>query len=211
MRGEILGIESSKNYALIVLKIVVVEGVGMTHNLEHPDKYKEGFRILLLSSRNKDGAKSNKNIPFLSRGKDEFDKVLDKIHLQIEVGDRIYSHASPRCVEKAARLFKERQLKNDYNERPNDFYINLFNRWVSCLSAPTSVNKSEKLWLIDCDEDSHVDIVKKNLEQFYDRATPYWYETKNGMHCLIEPFNKSVCSDVFRSLIHKNPMMLWAY
>lgn len=179
--------------------------------IKHPDSFKDGVRVLLLTSRNKDGAKKKKNLSFVTKSQSHFDRQFKELVSISEDGDRLYSTAAPRSTIKAIRKFKERQLENDYNSNVENFYLNLNARWASCLSAPSCVVKKEDLWLLDCDKEDDLNVCKQNIAKFYDRDFVYWYQTKNGSHCLIKPFNSTNCTEEFKVLIHKNPMMLWGY
>lgn len=177
--------------------------------IEHPESFKQGVRVLMLKGRNKDGVEDRRTPQLVTRTKEQFDCVLSEFATLARPGERIYASASPRDIRAASRKLKERMLENDYNQDPDQFYLNLENRWISCLMAPTS--EADKLWLIDADNDYEISMAS-NILSVYDRPmAPYSYESKNGVHFLVQPFNRSVLGNEEQRLIQQNPLMLWAY
>jgi hypothetical protein len=89
--------------------------------IEHPDRFKEGIRILHLLGRAKDSHMNKTHALRISNNKEEFDSNLSKL-LSVGVSDlRIYASTSQRDLSKAIRLFKERQLAADFDQRPEHF------------------------------------------------------------------------------------------
>ena len=174
--------------------------------LDHPDEYRNGVRVLFLKGRYKDGIVHQRTRQVISHDADAFDDGLKELQLLAQPGERIYASAGPRCLERATRIFKEKQLAADYEEGIQ-FYRKLTDRWISCLMKPTSEDKENKKWLIDCDttEDTWAVedyIAKKDWEH-------YRYQSKSGTHFILEPFNLKDWP--FPEMVHRNAIMLWGY
>jgi len=179
--------------------------------IKHPDIFKEGVRILMLTLRSKEGGKSN--LPdrsakkMVSRNPAEFDKCM-KILLEKRRGmERIYSTVDERDLDKAIRLFKERQLDNDYSDENSriGFYVDIWNRFISSLQSPKARKGCLFMVDVDDDKDEEVNIRKEIKEKRVDLV--HEYPTKNGRHFILKPFNPNIVS--FDCL--KNHMMLWVY
>jgi hypothetical protein len=178
--------------------------------IQHPNSFKEGTRVLMLKSRHKDGITDERTITRVTHSLEQFDRELGELIGMLQPNERIYASAAKRSIGKAVRLFKQRQLDADYDDDPQRFYRALQDRWVSCLMAPTS--EDDKLWLFDCDTIEETDRVRAEIQAHYDRPwMPYSYQTKNGTHILVTPFNIEPLTVVTCKLIHKNPIILWAY
>lgn len=173
--------------------------------INHPDRFKEGIRILHLIERNKDSNQNKTHALEISRSVEEFDKKLNRLLSLGVPNTRIYASTSQRDIHKAIRLFKERQLDADYDESTWKFYNNLQARWISCLSNPKCVVKEDKLWLFDCDTPEEYIWCMGSLGPM----EKYTYETKNGQHIIVKPFNMHEYSEGLNP--HKNSLMLWAY
>ena len=180
------------------------------HIVDHPDEFKSGTRVLLLRGRPKDGLPTNRSIAKIVHGQEQFDKRLAELIGISQPGERIYGSAGARDVRKASRLFRERQLASEYTSQSLDFYMKLEARWASCVQAVEA--QAEKIWLFDCDSAEDKDLVKSEINEHYDRPIPpYWYPTKSGFHCVVQPFDKSKIGDHARSLIHDNAIILWGW
>lgn len=176
--------------------------------IEHPKVYKEGVRVLLRVTRNKDvpggGDRSSKKM--VSQSPEEFDEILQEMIAGAKEGERIYSTLDPRDVKKAIRIFKTRQLEADYysEEDHKSFYLDVKNRWISSLMAPQA--RAGNKFLIDIDDPN--DYEKAIAELAFNGTPPeYTYTTKNGMHIITNPFNPKTVSFP----VQKNAMMLVAY
>lgn len=180
------------------------------HLIIHPKQFKEGTRVLFLKGRHKDGIENERMLTRLSHDPTQFDRSIAEFVALARPGERIYASAGARDVRDAARWFKQRQIDADYDPDPLHFYRNLYQRWASALMQPGS--QAEKFWLIDCDTPEHVELTRHALLNWYDRELPpYWYETKSGQHCIIQPFNRSRIDGRVAALMHDNPIMLWGY
>jgi len=179
--------------------------------IEHPNVFKTGTRVLNLLSRNKDQANKRRTIIRTTHTPEQFDRQLKELLSIADEGQRLYASAEARDVEKAIRSFKLAQLDADYDPDPKKFYRSLESRWASALMKPTNGEKANRLWLLDCDNVDDYTSAARELDAHYDRDFRYEYETKSGRHILIKPFNATLSDAAFQNLIHKNPMMLWAY
>lgn len=179
-------------------------------NILHPESYTEGVRLLLLASRIKDGAQSSKRVTRISHNPKQFHSILSDYNKLKKDNDRIYVSLSKRDIFKAIRVFKHRQIDAEYDRFPDQFYSNLTGQWVSCLMDKISTLKEDKLWMFDCD--SQADYQDLWVELF-DLQVPvhYQYATKNGVHVVVKPFNRSLISKRFSDMLSYNPLMLWSY
>ena len=180
--------------------------------INHPESYKDGIRVLMLASRNKDGAEKSKPIIKVSRSLSEYDSVVSSLVNTSYIGQRIYSSAAPRDVEKAIRAFKSQQLDSDYDDdnARHEFYFNCKTRFISCLSKPQNVVSGRKVWMFDADTDYDVTFIEGFLKgRGYIERGYYKYPTKNGFHYLLRPFQPLGVS--FGNSLNKNPMMLVGY
>lgn len=178
--------------------------------LTHPPRYKSGARLLVLRSRNKDGAAALRTIARAAFSEYEFDQQLDALAELLRPGERIYANAGARDVPKAIRLFKERQLAADYDSDTAAFYRNIEQRWFSCLMDTRC--QADKIWLFDCDSAEDTALVRDDLSKLDCLpAAPYEYATKTGTHFVVAAFDKSQLTEHTRALIHDNALMLWAF
>lgn len=176
----------------------------------HPEKFRTGTRVIMLKGRYKDGLTRQRQIFRVSHSVREFDAAIDELRAIAREGERIYASAGARCMVRAIREFKRRQLDADYDANPRLFYERLWDRWVSCLMAPTS--QEEMFWLFDCDSREEADMVMRELGELYHREMqPYCYPTKSGKHILVQPFNRTKLRPEVAPLIHENPIILWGY
>lgn len=197
--------------------IVTIVGIVITTRdrfmkiIEHPESFKEGIRILMLTLRSKEGGKTN--LPdrsakkMISRNPEEFDKCM-QILMDRRVGmERIYSTVDERDIDNAIRIFKGRQLDADYFDREShvSFYVDIWNRWISSLQSPRA--RKGCLFMVDVDDDKQEeDNIRKSIEA-HGFNLIHEYPTKNGRHFILEPFNPNLVE--FDCL--KNHMMLWVY
>lgn len=178
---------------------------------DHPDEFKDGTRILMLSERRKDNADLERtdktSVKIVTHDIEQFSHELSKLLLRRKGSERIYSTVNARSMDKGMRLFKMRQLDNDYAEDPQGFYRDIWNRWVSCLHNQTS--RASTLFLIDVDHDEDDEAtIRAELAQS-EVFIVHEYATKNGVHIITEPFNPA--SMTFADKINKDGMMLWAW
>lgn len=159
-----------------------------------PDIFKEGHRGILMIHRNKDGCTGDtqrKAFKRISRNKGEWHAIvteLNEMRLEYFPDYRLYAHVNMRNMDKAIRLFKERQLEADYDKNENHygFYTDITNRFFSCFSNPKA--SDESWFLLDCDstrdyEDCMTELANHKMIYAYD------YRTRNGYHIITSPFN----------------------
>lgn len=188
----------------------------MKTHITHPEQFKEGVRILMRILRTKDGAVGNADRhakKLVSRNVEEFDKNFCILASDLRVGERIYSTVDKRNISKAVRQFKQQQLDNDYNspEILEDFYVDIYNRWVSALQQPTA--SAESLFLFDLDGDEVPAGIAALAQLQTEKNDEYLhgYQTKNGWHIITKPFNYTRLPQWMHPTCKKNAMMLWAY
>lgn len=185
--------------------------------LDHPDSFKEGVRILMLTQRGKDGGaakpdRAPKTKKVITQSIEEFNIKLAELEEMRSDEERIYSTIDERDMDKGIRIFKERQLDADYYdiESHHSFYVDIWNRWISALQSPQA--RRGTLFLIDIDKDednSNVDFdtEMQKLIEIPNTECVYVYKTKNGFHLITTPFNPALTN----LKVQKNAMMLWAY
>lgn len=184
-------------------------------DIEHPPSFKDGVRVLLLMLRAKDGGHARTDrkatIKIITSNPTEFDEALTKLRSYLTGEERIYSTINPRSVAKASRLFQYRVLDANYYAEADriNFYLDLDNRWISCLKDPRA--STSQLFLVDCDHDSGWtrENVIKNLWRsgLDDSYVVDHYDTRNGSHVILKPFNPAKVP--FE--VKKNALMLWSY
>lgn len=178
----------------------------LNHNLEFTD----GYRVLMLANRNKDGVGNSKPVLRVSSGVESFEVHFFELEKLANENSRIYATAVPRDLAKASRLFKFAQLEAEYAANPMDFYAHLNARWCSALMNEKSAVKDRKLWMFDCDTDEDYENVCHNLINI--KVSIYVaHPTKSGYHIYTKPFDRSLLNMNVSSLLHTNPMMLWRY
>lgn len=184
--------------------------------IKHPDNFKTGYRILMLTLRNTDGGKVDNpdrvSKKLISSGVHEFDEIYAKLLALRKGEERIYCTIDERDIDKAIMIFKHRQLDADYvDEKSRDsFYVDIWNRWISSLQSPRA--RKGTLFLVDIDEKDggqnvglyesiKAEIQEKGIEIVHE------YKTKNGIHIITKPFNPSTVT----FFVQKNAMMLLTY
>jgi len=177
--------------------------------INHPDYFKSGIRVFLLCSRYKDGITKQRRILKISKNESDFDKVLESLKSIMVANERIYVTAAERNLTRAIFLFKQRQLNAEYSTDLENFYLNVEPRFISCLCDKTAVVKSGKMWMFDCDEEQQYYSVAKQLD--FLGVSSYLYRTKNGIHVICSPFNRTMLSNENNKILHDNPLMLWGY
>lgn len=163
--------------------------------------FTDGHRMILVAHRGKDGGtnKEKSHKRFLTHGEEDFIKKLtEALEYQRQSKDpvRIYSCVNSRDINKAIRLFKQRQLDADYFDEVSKtaFYEDLQNRWISCVMNPSC--RAETSFLIDIDADDiyNVDQVVEKLAKITRNFKTY--KTKNGWHIITTPFNPALLPGV---------------
>jgi hypothetical protein len=179
--------------------------------IEHPPKFKQGIRIVMKVLRGKDGglAKPDHHAKkIITKNELEWQLAVDELIVQAEPNERIYASCDARNFDKAVHELKRRQLDADlYAEAmKQDFYIDIKNRFISCLASPKS--RQNKLFLIDCDtEDEYLQAFSSPL--VVDNLI-HQYTTKNGIHMITEPFNPTKVN-LPKGKIQQNALILVGY
>jgi hypothetical protein len=159
---------------------------------ELPDTFKDGVRGVMLLHRNKDGSTGNaqrKSIKMISNGIVDWNNKIEQLrHLQATAypNHRIYSSVNSRSMTKTSHQFKRRELdlENHCEIAKTEFYVDIVNRFFSCLMCTSS--KQQSYFLIDCDEDEEYEKAIDRIPEDYILAD---YATKNGRHIISKPFN----------------------
>lgn len=159
-----------------------------------PESFKSGVRGIMLLHRNKDGSietgnSQRKSFKKISRDADEWTQIVTSFRSQQQCGNpdyRIYASVNQRDITKAIHVFKQRQLDNDYGNmwEMHWFYIDIQNRFFSCLMNPQC--RAENNFLIDCDTDEEY---KHAILQLPTEYILMDYPTRNGRHIITLPFN----------------------
>jgi len=191
-------------------------------NIEKLDNFMDGYRLIMLTQRSKEGGKVNKPDRVakkkISSNKEEFLKIFNEfkeIKYKSDKQLRIYSSVNKRDINKGIREFKYRQLENDYydEDSKDKFYLDIKNRWISCLMKPSS--RAETRFLIDIDniikksENWDISIIKKHLEDIKVKVL-LQYPTKSGIHIITEPFNPNLWNSDYGE-IKKDALLLLDY
>lgn len=181
-------------------------------DLDHPSTFKGGVRVLLLMLRAKDGGsaktdrKATKKV--VTQNAAEFDEALAELRTIWQPGQRIYASINARDLGKAQRIFNFHLLEANYFDPASRdaFYLDLENRWISCLKSPRAATQS--LFLFDVDEEDHLHELRdhKLLQN-----VGYWYPTRNGWHFITPPFNPGTLPTHLQPLLMKDSLMLWSF
>ena len=187
----------------------------MRRDIDHPASFKDGVRVLLLMLRHKSGgsARTDRKATqkIITTSVEEFDEALKELRERHQGEERIYGSINPRNLAKAIRIFQYRQLDASFfaPEDRDSFYLDLENRWISCLKSPKAA--ADSLFLIDVDWNTPEDTEKlfKIGEELAAKKIEVVdsYPTKNGAHIITKPFNPSIVSFP----VMKDSLMLWSY
>lgn len=187
--------------------------------IDHPHSFMQGWRVLFLKARHKDGFKTEREVARVSQNSIQFQEHLAELVQMAQPGERIYSPAAPRDFRRAQMIFKQNMLAVDYQDRPNQemWWREIEKRWISALMQPECVQRGEgsmekghyKRWLIDCDDFMFYHECRVHLE---DAGISYYhYATRNGHHIITAPFNKAKIHGKLVEHTDTNPMMLWGF
>jgi hypothetical protein len=174
----------------------------------------------MLTWRGKDGGNATRPdriaIKRITTNEEEFDKAFDELAVlksQSKNPLRIYSSVNSRDIKKAQREFKQRQLDADYfdEDSRNQFYLDIKNRWISCLMKQNC--REETLFLIDIDEevtDQDCKVLAREHLKNLGVEIVYEYPTKNGTHIITKPFNPNLFNTNFGE-VKKDALLLIDY
>lgn len=190
------------------------------HIFEEFNNFTEGYRVLFLIQRHKEGGEINnsKLIKIISRNKVEYYDALVKLLTEQQemhkknLPARIYAAVNERDFSKAIRQFKYEQLEADYYDQvqKENFYLNIKNRFVGCLMQPTQKKTSYFLFDIDNHEDIK-DTTAEILSIIPNEHIIKLYATKNGWHLITEPFNYTKLTLPKNCELKKDALLLLAY
>ena len=174
--------------------------------------YMDGYRLLMLTLRGKEGGKVTKPDTIakrlITKDKGEFLKLLGDLLKIKRPEERIYSSVNSRDIKKGIRLFKYRMLDADFfdEDSKNSFYLDVKNRWISAIMSPRC--KAESKFLIDIDEgdDDEYAIEKQVAKKDIDILLEY--PTKNGRHIITQAFNPAILPCVE---LKKDGLLLLSY
>jgi len=179
-----------------------------------PIQFKQGLRLVMLTVRGKDGGLKTRPDRVakkkLSENPEDFDKIVAEFETIRTPQERIYSSVNCRDIKKAQREFKERQLEADYfdEESRNRFYLDIKNRWVSCVMKPSC--RAETYFLFDADDLTRW-TVGEAIDKIEEVTDVIWhYKTKNGYHIITKPFNPNDLKENFGE-IKKDALILVSY
>jgi hypothetical protein len=180
--------------------------------IDHPDEFRTGSRVLMLTARHKDGHEHERKIMRVSHDADQYKRRLEFLMEIARPGERIYASAAARDIAKAMRVFREHQLASEFDSDPTDFYRRLDDRWVSALMSTRSV--ASKRWIFDADTTEQLEAITNEVatRKFPPGTEPYSYFTKSGgMHIVTHPFDRSKLSATVQKTLHADSMLLVAY
>ena len=111
---------------------------------------------------------------------------------------------------------KYRQLDADYFALADkhSFYLDLENRWISCLKGPKAAGGSLFLFDVDADNPSATQVrdeIANHNQGIITPALEHEYCTRNGKHLITAPFNPNTISAAARECLHRDALMLWSY
>jgi hypothetical protein len=170
-----------------------------------------GYRVLMLVFRKKDG-RSGTAKKLISKDREEFMECIVRLLELAKDHDesfRIYSSVNERDIDKAIRIFKQRQLDKDYEskEARDFFYRDVKNRFISSLMKPSARAETKFLVDVDYDENDDFDVIYEELDKHTNIL--FHYGTKNGEHIITEPFNYNKCD--IPTKINKDGQLLLFY
>lgn len=177
----------------------------------HPRSFMEGWRVLFLKARHKDGFQHERMIARVTSNALEFQEALVELAAMAQDGERIYAPAANREFSAAQRAFKQNMLDLDYQPvvQQEGWYRDIETRWISALMQPKSARRDAKKWLTDCDD---FEFYKAARIELMDLSIPYYhYQTRNGWHLIMDPHDRSKMSGDFNKHTDTNPMMLWGF
>lgn len=180
--------------------------------------FTDGFRVLLLLQRTKDGGNHNEEKrmfeTYTTTNPDEFREKLFNLLLLKSSSDmplRIYMSANPRNPQKVVRYIEQQLLEAHYSseEMRDSLYKKLLKKPRHFLMQQAC--KDSSLFIIDVDDVEGVDAIGCALTKISELGIMEVkrYRTKNGWHIIVEPFNISLWNTYGE--IKKDPLILLDY
>lgn len=156
--------------------------------------FADGYRILFLIYRGKDGGPTNNRFvrKIITRNKKEWQDALLKLVVEQskeELPYRVYASVNERNIEKSIRQFKYEQLESDYYDQiqKENFYLDIKNRFIGCLMQPAQ--RKTSYFLFDIDKVEGIDVQGTVLDILPNEHIIKMYPTKNGWHIITNAFN----------------------
>lgn len=174
-----------------------------------------GVRVFFVMERKKDsaaGVQSHSHASTLkriTRSEDEAIRVFEGLLSVVRSSatpQRLYLSVNERNLDKAIREFKRLQLDMDYQsaEDRQSFYLDIKNRWVSCLMQQSA--RQEHNFLFDCDSVAQRDLLRTRLARVEVEEIAS-FQTKNGVHVITPPHDPSL-TKVEGVNCHKDGLLL---
>lgn len=116
---------------------------------------------------------------------------------------RLYSSVNSRSIDKAVKLFNHKQL-DLLDEQKEKFYSRINDSFSSCLMAPEC--RQTRHWLLDIDTKDTAETDKLIADNFI--QVGFRYETPNGWHYIVEPFDKRIADGIEYFTIIKDGLLL---
>lgn len=187
------------------------------HIFEEFRHFSDGFRVLFLIQRHKEGGEINNSHlrKIITRNSEEwFDalKVLIDEQMSFELPMRIYASMNERNFNKAIRQFKYEQLDADYYDQvqKENFYLDVKNRFIGCLMQPAQ--RASSLFLFDVDNDPEIkDTTAGTLAVIPNDLIVKVYPTKNGWHVATKPFDYTKVALPKNCEMKKDALLLLAF
>jgi hypothetical protein len=181
--------------------------------MTHPVEFTTGVRVLILIDRsinntNKSSARWINKL--ISTNTQSFYKNLERLKAQMQNANnpslRLYGCVNARDLTKAINLFQHRQLDIATEEEKFNFYVNIKDKFVSCLMKPES--REEKLFLVDIDIPNEEGLT---LIELIRSLTPikHYYRTPKGWHVICSPFNIDHVKGYPDCEVKKDALMIW--
>jgi len=175
-----------------------------------PYMFKSGVRVLMLINRGVNNTNKgsrrwiNKTITSnIDEFEDAHEKLLDLMFYLDNPNIRLYQCINDRKFDNAVIMFQHRQLDLPQENKIN-FYSNINDRFCSTLMAPE--NKKSKYFLLDVDNDDSIEALK--FIEDNDIEALLAYETPNGFHFIVEPFNVLLAKNAKTFEVKKDGLML---
>lgn len=177
----------------------------------HHDRFNYGVRVLMLINRGV--GNSNKGSKrwinkIITTNEEEFMFAYKKLsYQQACVGNpdiRLYTCVNSRDLDKAISMFKHKQIDISDDKMKLKFYSKINSSFCSCLMKPE--NRYEKRFLLDYDSKNLGELCKFLVNNRID--TYFYYETVNGFHYVVKPFNVLLANECENLTVVKDGLIL---
>lgn len=181
-------------------------------NNNPPIIFKEGINVLMLIDRgvqnSNKGSKRWINKIITSNPLEWENAYNTLLELQLHLNNpsiRLYQSLNDRKLDSAIKLFKHK-LIDVMPENEINFYQRLNDRFCSCLMKPE--NKKSKWMLLDIDSKDTTEVDQFLSDNCTHVHVFHKYQTINGWHYIVYPFNVSLADDYSTFEIKKDGLML---